>query len=122
MVVYDPDKDSWRTMAPMHERRAAPCVVETTVGNRHVLVVVAGAQFSAAGQFVNGLRTTEIYDLATGRWQRIAPLLPVVRASLGCAVDVDGAILAIGGGTRVGDAPAFLQNVDALLLKPRDIQ
>jgi N-acetylneuraminic acid mutarotase len=119
---YDPRSDSWRIMAPMRERRAAPCVVETTVGNRHVLVVVAGAQFSVTGELLNGLRTTEVYDLATGRWKRIAPLLPTVRASLGCAVDADGAILAIGGGTRVGDVTVFLRNVDALLLKPRDIQ
>jgi hypothetical protein len=68
MVVYDPDRNSWRAVAPMRERRAAPCVVETTVGDRQVLVVVAGAQFSVAGDFRNGLRTTEVYDLTTGRW------------------------------------------------------
>lgn len=119
---YDPRSDSWRTLAPMHERRAAHCVVKTTIGARHVLVVVAGAQFSATGEFVNGLRTTEIYDLATGRWKLIDPLLPIVRASLGCAVDAAGAVLAIGGGTRAGDEDIFVRNVDALFLKPRDIR
>jgi N-acetylneuraminic acid mutarotase len=113
---YDPRSNSWRTMAPMRERRAAPCVVATTAGDRHVLVVVAGAQFSATGTFVTGLRTTEVYDIATGRWRHIAPLLPVVRASFGCAVDADGAILAIGGGTTVDGGTVFLDDVDALPL------
>jgi hypothetical protein len=119
---YDPRSNSWRTVAPMHEPRGAPCVVETKVGTRHILVVVAGVVRSATGDFVDGRRTTEVFDLATGRWKLITPLLPVVRGSQGCAVDADGAILAIGGGTHVGGVFIFLRNVDALLLKPRDIR
>ena len=119
---YDPRTNSWRSSPSMHEPRGAPCVVETEVGNRHVLVVVAGVLRSATGEFVDGLRTTEVFDLATGRWKLIDPLLPVVRGSLGCAVEANGAILAIGGGTHVGGVFIFLPNVDALLLKPRDIR
>jgi hypothetical protein len=119
---YDPTSDTWHTLTPMHERRAAPCVVETTVGTRHVIVAVAGTHFSKSGDFVDVLRTTEVFDIATGRWTLIDPLLPVVRGSQGCAVDANGAILAIGGATHVGGVFIFLENVDALLLKPRDIQ
>jgi hypothetical protein len=100
----------------MHESRVVPCAVQTTIGHRRVLVVVGGAVFSDTGDFLDGRATTEILDLATGRWSLLRVTLPVVRGSHGCAVQPDGTILAIGGGTHVNRRFIFLANVDALRL------
>jgi N-acetylneuraminic acid mutarotase len=119
---YDPKSDSWATMNPMVESRVLPCAVQTRVGNRHVLVVVGGAEFSADGTPVQARRTTEVFDPATGRWTLLDVLLPIGRGSHDCATEADGTVLAIGGITPVGGTPVFLANVDALSLKPRDLR
>jgi N-acetylneuraminic acid mutarotase len=49
---YDPATNRWRTMNPMVESRSLACAVETKVGQRRVLVVVGGGEFSAAGAFL----------------------------------------------------------------------
>lgn len=85
------------------------------INNRRVLVVVAGAVFDEDGKFPNGLRTTEVFDIERGSWTTLESLLPEVRASFGCVVDGNGAVLAISGGTNDG-APRFLRDVDALPL------
>jgi hypothetical protein len=118
---YDPKSNRWRTMNPMRESRAAPCAVETKVAGRLVLVVVAGVEF-AAGDPVDGRRTTEVFDIATGRWNLLDVLLPIVRGSHGCATEADGTVLAIGGGSGVGANLVFLANVDALSLEPDDLR
>ena len=124
---YDPRSNSWSTMNPLHESRAVPCAIDTTVGNRHVLVVVAGA-VSRDDTSKDGRRTTEVFDPDNGRWKLLDVLLPIVRGSNDCAVELDGTVLLIGGATRI-DPPAggeptysFLTNVDALTLKPRDLK
>jgi N-acetylneuraminic acid mutarotase len=119
---YDPRSNSWATMNSMAESRVLPCAVETKVGQRRVLVVVAGAEFSAEGAFVDARRTTEVFDPGTGRWTLLEILLPTVRASHDCAIEADGTVLAIGGITHIGDPFIFLANVDALSLKPRDLR
>ena len=119
---YDPRSNSWATMNSMVESRVLPCAVETRVGQRRVLVVVAGAEFSAEGAFVDARRTTEVFDPATGRWTLLDILLPTVRASHDCATEADGTVLVIGGITHIGDPFIFLANVDALSLKPRDLR
>ena len=113
---YDPRSNSWRTLSPMHESRLLPCVVETRVGERRVLVVVAG------GGSTFGRRTTEVFDPDTGRWTLLDVLLPHDRVSHDCATEADGTVLAIGGITPISGAPTFLANVDALSLKPRDLR
>ena len=113
---YDPRTDSWRTINPMNQSRVVPCVVETRIGTRPVLVAVGGAIFGDDGSFVDGRRTTEVLDLATGRWVLLDVLLPAVRISHDCAVQLDGTVLAIGGATFAGGAFTILPNVDALTL------
>jgi N-acetylneuraminic acid mutarotase len=108
-------------MNPMHESRAVPCAVETRVGARAVLVVVGGSERSE-GVFVDSRRTTEVFDLASDRWRLLDVLLPMVRSSLGCAVQADGTVLAIGGVSHMGPTFFSLANVDALSITSRDLQ
>ena len=119
---YDPKSNRWATMNPMVESRVLPCAVQTKVGNRHVLVVVGGAEFSAAGTAVQARPTTEVFDPHTGRWTLLDVLLPFGRGSHDCATEADGTVLAIGGINSVGGTPVILANVDALSLKPRDLR
>jgi hypothetical protein len=122
---YDPRTNRWRTMNPMVQSRSLAGVVETRVGQRHVLVVVGGGEFAADGTFLGARRTTEVFDLATGRWTLLDMLLPAARGSLHSATEADGTILAIGGfvgGGRDGGSPTPIANVDALTLKPRDLR
>lgn len=114
---YDPRANSWRAINPMHESRVVPCVVASRIGHRPVLVAVGGAMFSAAGSFVDGRRTTEVLDLATGRWTLLDVLLPANRISLGCAAQPNGTILAIGGAAFADGSFTELTNVDALTLR-----
>lgn len=116
---YDPRTNHWRTMSRMVESRAFPCAVETTVNNRRVIAAVGGSEFSADMDLVQIRRTTEVFDISSGRWTLLNTLLPTSRGSLGCARDEDGAILAIGGGTLIGTQLVFLRNVDALHLPLR---
>jgi Kelch motif len=116
---YDPKSDRWATMNPMVQSRVLPCAVQTKVGNRHVLVVVGGAEFSAAGTAVQARPTTEVFDPHTGRWTLLDVLLPFGRGTLDCATEADGTVLAIGGAAPVA---GLLVNVDALSLKPRDLR
>jgi hypothetical protein len=113
---YDPRTDSWREINSMNESRVVPCVVESRIGDRPVLVAVGGAVFGDAGTVVDGRRTTEVLDLATGRWTLLEVLLPTNRISLDCAVQPDRTILAISGSTFTGNGFAILPNVDALTL------
>lgn len=116
---YDPRTNHWRTMSGMAESRAFPCAVETIVNNRRVIAVVGGSEFSANMDLVQIRRTTEVFDITSGRWPLLNTLLPTSRGSLGCARDADDAILAIGGGTFIGTQLTFLRDVDALNLHIR---
>jgi hypothetical protein len=117
---YDPVSDSWQFMKSMHESRVAACAVETKVGNRHVLAVIAGVQ-TVDFMTVGGGYTTEIFDIDTGRWTMLKATFSRPRGGHGCAVEADGTILAIGGATRTGAGLAFLCDVHALSLKPKDL-
>ncbi|TWP54329.1 hypothetical protein FKR81_01895 [Lentzea tibetensis] len=119
---YDPRSDSWRTMNPMRESRYLPCVVETVVGNQRVVLAVGGIEHNADGEIVKVRRTSEVFNLHTGRWTLLDVLLPVGRVSHDCAVQPNGTVLAIGGGSPVGGTPRYLADVDALSLKPRDLR
>jgi N-acetylneuraminic acid mutarotase len=116
---YDPRSNNWTTMNPMVQSRVLPCAVQTRVGNRRVLVVVGGFEFSADGTLVQARRTTEVFDPHTGRWTLLDVLLPIGRGTHDCATEADGTVLAIGG---ANPAAGFLANVDALALRPRDLR
>jgi N-acetylneuraminic acid mutarotase len=119
---FEPKSNSWTTMNPMVESRVLPCAVETKVGKRRVLVVVAGFAVSADGTFFRR-RTTEVFDPATGRWTLLDALLPFDRSGHDCATEADGTVLAIGGiASGAEDTDIFLANVDALSLKSRDLR
>jgi hypothetical protein len=109
-------------MNPMVESRYLPCAVETKVGYRRVLMVVGGFEFAPGGVLIDARRTTEVFDLATGRWNLLDVLLPTTRGSHDCATEADGTVLAIGGITPIEGSPSFLANVDALSLEPRDLR
>jgi Kelch motif len=116
---YDPRSNSWATMHPMAQSRVLHCAVQTRVGNRRVLVIVGGFEFSADGTLVQARPTTEVFDFHTGRWTLLDVLLPIGRGSHDCATEADGTVLAIGGANPVA---GFLANVDALSLRPRDLR
>jgi N-acetylneuraminic acid mutarotase len=120
MERYDPVSDSWQFMNSMHESRYAACAVESKVGNRRVFVVIAGVQ-AVGFMTVGGGYTTEIFDIDTGRWTMLKAMFSRPRGGHGCAVEADGTVLAIGGATRTGAGLAFLRDVDALSLKPKDL-
>jgi len=94
---YDPRSNSWQTIASMHQQRTVPGATLTRVETADVLVVVGGGVLRDF-TLVEALRTTEVYDLATGRWHVLRTELPEGRVSLGSATEADGAVLAIGGG------------------------
>ncbi|WP_326835444.1 kelch repeat-containing protein [Amycolatopsis rhabdoformis] len=119
---YDPRVNRWSSVAGMKESRLLPCAVETTVGGRKVLVVAGGVELAPGEVFVDGRRTSEVFDPARGRWKLLDALFPVVRGSHDCATESDGTVLAIGGETNVGNSFFFLDNVDALKLTPRDLR
>lgn len=116
MERYDPKSNSWAIMNPMHKSRVVPGAVETRVEGRNVIVVVGGVESSANGTFLGDRRTTEVFDIATGRWRLLNVLLPFARGSLVCATAADGTVLAIGGATVRGGTSIYLANVDALSL------
>ena len=116
---YDPRSNSWATMNPMVQSRVLHCAVQTKVGNRRVLVVVGGFEFSADGDLLQARRTTEVFDPHTGRWTLLDVLLPFGRGTHDCATETDGTVLVIGGGNGAG---RFLANVDALSLRARDLR
>ena len=118
---YDPRTNRWHTLRPMIESRAFPCAVETTINHRRMIAVVGGSELAKGNVVIQLRRTTEVYDISSGRWALLDVLLPTGRGSLGCALDADGAILAIGGATFIDTQLTFLNNVDALLLRPRDL-
>lgn len=111
---YDPRSNSWREIDAMHESRVVPCVVESRIGTRPVLLAIGGAVFGDSGTVVDGRRTTELLDLATGHWTVLDVLLPANRISHDCAVQPDLTILAVDGSTFAGGRFAVVPNVDAL--------
>jgi N-acetylneuraminic acid mutarotase len=118
---YNPRTNDWATIAPLDASRAFPGVVATSIAGHPVVVVVGGADFDAFGNDVGQRRTTEVLNIATGRWHTLEVLLAYGRAGLSCATAADGAVLAISGGTPVNNQNVLVSDVDALRLEPRDL-
>jgi len=118
---YNPHTNTWATIAPLNKARAFPGVVSTSIAGHSVLVVVGGAEYNAAGDLVGPRRTSEVLNIATGKWHTIDVLLDFGRGGLSCAIAAGGDVLAISGGTLVDGQSAYVSNVSALRLEPRDL-
>jgi N-acetylneuraminic acid mutarotase len=117
---YSPRSNTWQTAASMNRARALPGVVALRRGSKQFIVVVAGG--SLVGGNTMFLRSTEVYDLQTGRWRLIRAELPQGRVSLVSAKEADGTVLAIGG--AAGTDPDHAQptaEVQALRLTNLDL-
>lgn len=108
---YDPGSNTWTRIRPMRESRALSGVAVVD----HHIAVVAG--YTSADGVRDFLRTTELYDVRTGRWQTLETLLPKRRVSLFAATEPDGSLLAIGGATR--DDNGLDTITDEVLALPR---
>jgi hypothetical protein len=97
---YDPKSDTWRTMASMNESRRLPGVVALRRGSGRFIVAVGGGSGTESDIVLR--RTTEVYDISSGRWTVIRARLPHGRGSLVAATEADGTLLAIGGATDNG--------------------
>jgi N-acetylneuraminic acid mutarotase len=108
---YNPGSNTWTTVAPMNEDRGVPGAVAV----RNGIAVIGGCHF-AGGELLAFRRTTEVYDLRTGRWRLLPARLPEGRCTLGAAAEAGGSILAIGGVTDATGTPTALNTVSALRL------
>jgi len=108
---YDPRTNRWSAVRSMREGRAVPGVTVVADGQRLLVVVVGGVQFEPSP---HPLRTSEVYDVQTNSWYAVEARLPHARGSLACAVDSDGAVLAIGGISDITTPPSATADVDAL--------
>jgi N-acetylneuraminic acid mutarotase len=112
---YDPRTDRWTSVAPMHQTRSVPGATVVGRGRDTQIAVVGGCQF-IAGTLVQFRRTTEVFDLATGRWRLLLARLPTGRCSLAAVTETDSTILAIGGGADIVPGGEATAAVDALRL------
>jgi hypothetical protein len=112
---YDPGTGRWTGVTPMTQARTVPGATVVGVGRDARIAVVAGCQF-AAGSLVQFRRTTEVYDPIAGKWRLLSAQLPTGRCSLAAATEVDGTVLAIGGGSDIVPGGAATAAVDALRL------
>jgi N-acetylneuraminic acid mutarotase len=108
---YDPRTNTWSAVRSMREGRAVPGVTALSDGLRLLVVVVGGVVFEPSTHL---LRTTEVYDTLTDTWHTVDALLPHARGSLGCALESDGTVLAIGGASDITSPPSATADVDAL--------
>ena len=112
---YNPASNSWQAVASMNRERYLPGVVATSIGSKPVLVAVGGLAGDEWG------RSTEVYNLKTGQWRVIDAQLPSGRASVPAAVEADGTVLLISGGSDITGSPAPTTSVLALKLTNRDL-
>jgi N-acetylneuraminic acid mutarotase len=116
-LMYDPDTDSWKELAPMPTPRGSAVAVE--VGGK--IYVIGGAHANAPGkdmteplwvgvpQIVVG--TVEEYDPASNTWRARAPM-PTGRNHF-LAAAVDGKIYAVNG--RLGSSFVTMSDVTDLV-------
>src|SRR5713226_5372595 len=93
---YDPDADTWLTLAPMPTPRAgaAAAVVDDAI-------FVIGGRTATGGPCTGGpLSVVERYDIVTDTWSTVAPLPGPARSDL-VAVSHGGKIFVFGGCSAV---------------------
>jgi N-acetylneuraminic acid mutarotase len=100
-VVYDPENDSWKELAPMPTPRGS--AVAVALGGK--IYVIGGAHANIPGKPMTEplwvgvptivVGTVEVYDPATNSWQSRAPM-PTGRNHF-MAAAVDGKIYAVDG-------------------------
>lgn len=110
---YDPRSNTWAAAASMNQGRKVFGVVTVEHGSEQLIVVVGGAQASGPPF----LRSTEVYDVQTGRWRLLQAQLPRGKATLVCAVETDGTVLAIGGVVEVNGIGTATAEVLALEIR-----
>jgi N-acetylneuraminic acid mutarotase len=111
---YNPASNTWTTITPMRQDRGVPGAVLTTLGSQHLIVIVGGSHITESEGIA--LRSTEVYNVNTGKWQTLSAQLPTARTSLGCAVQADGSILAVGGEVVINGVGQASAAVEALSL------
>ncbi len=88
---YDPNANSWSTLAPMHTARSSP---ELMSDGKQIFVVGGGDASNWNGLPI--AQTVEIYDIASNTWRYGKPALYTAAAPAGGRV---GDQLVIAGGT-----------------------
>jgi len=110
---YSPRSDTWEVVRSMRQPRALPGTTVLTSGHESRIVVVGGGPGPARDRLARH-RTTEVFDLSTGKWDLLSTLLPHGTASFGCARESDGTVLAIGGRAIIDGVPTIVRDVLAL--------
>jgi N-acetylneuraminic acid mutarotase len=98
---YDPQVDSWKSLAPLPTRRGSAFAAEVggkiyAIGGATTVASSKDSFFTAFGPALV-LTTNEVYDPATNKWERRAPMSVARNHAFGGAVN--GKIYVIGGRT-----------------------
>lgn len=101
MWTFSPKTGRWRELAPMRVPRAA--AAGAVIGDR--LYVAGGVLAPFRGHEANPVRSMEVYDFRTGRWQA-GPQMPTARHHAGAAA-LGGRLYVVGG--RAGKLFALAQ-------------
>jgi N-acetylneuraminic acid mutarotase len=115
---YDPRSNTWTRVASMRETRSVFGATVVRHGSQRFVAAVAGLH--TVGGISTFLRSTEVYNLDTGRWQVLKAKLPQGKVSLVSATESDGDVLAIGGGITVNGQATATADVLALTLTGRN--
>jgi N-acetylneuraminic acid mutarotase len=110
---YSPKSDRWEAVRSMHQPRGLPGATVLTNGPESRIVVVGGGPGPARDRLARH-RTTEVFDLRSGKWDLLSTLLPHGTASFGCARESNDTVLAIGGSPVIDGAPTIVPDVLAL--------
>ncbi len=92
--VFDPETGVWSPVAAMQTDRQLHWATLLTDGR---VLVVGGRQYTPTGG--NNLRSTEIYDPASGDWQTSGNRLPFVAGSGVCLLPTGDVLAACGYGS-----------------------
>jgi hypothetical protein len=79
--------------------------------SRHIIAV--GGAVVVTGE-IRGLRSSEVYDIASNVWQTLEVELSQARSSLVCALEDRNTVLAIGGAVRQNDTETATDLVEAI--------
>ncbi|MFJ1766312.1 Kelch repeat-containing protein [Amycolatopsis sp. NPDC088138] len=110
---YSPNSDRWEAVRSMHQPRGVPAATVLTNGPETRIVVVGGGPGPASDRLARH-RTTEVFDVHSGKWELLSTLLPHGTAAFGCARESGNKVLAIGGSPVIDGAPTITSDVLAL--------